>query len=107
MYLLYLFRIGSLLGAPIVGLLAETRFGYIPSHLHIEHINEELRVNNAWALGHSLLCLTSIPWTASFFIYGFSHLTLKYDKVKKTINNKESLNVIFVYFGILSKRVNE
>lgn len=73
---------GALFGAPLVGYLAETKFGYEKTDLHMIDIPEELRRNNVKALGHALLCLTAIPWTFSFFAYGFVHLTYGPDRDK-------------------------
>eukprot|EP01068_Selenidium_serpulae_P020438 Selendium_serpulae@DN847_c0_g1_i1.p1 len=67
--------IASLLGAPLVGILAEKCFGYVPTTDLVSQMPEELRLNNATALGKSLLLVTAVPWTISLFFYSGMHLT--------------------------------
>lgn len=65
----------AILGAPLVGFLAENVFGYVRTTFLVADMPESLRVGNANALAYALVFLTAVPWTLSFFIYGLLHFT--------------------------------
>lgn len=65
----------ALLGAPLVGLLAEEVFGYHPSKQLVANMPEEQRKQNAAALATAMLYLTVVPWIVCFVFYTFLHLT--------------------------------
>ncbi|KAF8821766.1 transporter, major facilitator family protein, partial [Cardiosporidium cionae] len=72
--------VAALLGAPLVGILAETFFGYQQTTKSISEMEIGVRNGNAVALAQALLYQTSIPWAISFFLYGLLHFT--YGKTK-------------------------
>lgn len=65
----------AILGAPLVGYLAEHSFGYLRTTLLVSEMPEQLRVGNANALAAALAFLTVIPWSISFILYGLLHFT--------------------------------
>lgn len=65
----------AILGAPLVGYLAEHSFGYLRTTLLVSEMPEQLRVGNADALAAALAFLTVIPWSISFILYGLLHFT--------------------------------
>lgn len=65
----------ALLGAPLVGYLAEHQFGYLRTTLLVSEMPEALRLGNAGALAQALAFLTVIPWSLSFLLYGLLHFT--------------------------------
>eukprot|EP00070_Physeter_catodon_P039049 XP_028345943.1 protein spinster homolog 1-like [Physeter catodon] len=71
----------AILGAPLVGFLAESAFGYQRTSLLVKDMPERLRLRNANALAQSLFLLTVIPWCTSFLIYTFLHFTYERDQV--------------------------
>lgn len=70
----------ALFGATLVGILAESVFGYQKTDLLVSKMSPELRNGNANALALSLSCLTIAPWILSFFLYGLLHFTYADDK---------------------------
>ncbi|OEH74396.1 transmembrane domain-containing protein [Cyclospora cayetanensis] len=71
----------AILGAPLVGYLAEHSFGYVRTTLLVAEMPEQLRMGNANALANALVFLTVIPWSISFLLYGLLHLTYGRDQV--------------------------
>ena len=65
----------AILGAPLVGYLAEHSFGYLRTTLLVAEMPEQLRLGNANALASALAFLTVIPWSISFLLYGLLHFT--------------------------------
>lgn len=59
---------GALLGAPMVGLLAERVFGYQASMVHVDQMQWNLRVHNCAALERAMLVMTVIPWMIQLVI---------------------------------------
>ncbi|KAL8427284.1 hypothetical protein Efla_002722 [Eimeria flavescens] len=74
----------AILGAPLVGYLAEHSFGYLRTTLLVSEMPEGLRLGNANALASALVFLTAIPWSLSFLLYGILHFT--YGKDQSIIN---------------------
>ncbi|KAL8445053.1 hypothetical protein Emed_005905 [Eimeria media] len=74
----------AILGAPLVGYLAEHSFGYLRTTLMVADMPEGLRLGNANALASALVFLTAIPWSMSFLLYGILHFT--YGKDQAVIN---------------------
>lgn len=74
----------SLIGAPLFGYLTEHVFFYKTSSLLISDMPEELRKNNAEALGKTIFYMTLIPWLLSFVFYSLLHFT--YGKEYKAMN---------------------
>ncbi|CDJ65678.1 transmembrane domian-containing protein, putative [Eimeria necatrix] len=80
----------AILGAPLVGYLAEHSFGYLRTTLLVSEMPEQLRVGNANALAAALAFLTVIPWSISFILYGLLHFTYGRDQERmNTIVEKE------------------
>ncbi|PFH34787.1 transporter, major facilitator family protein [Besnoitia besnoiti] len=71
----------AILGAPLVGFLAESAFGYERTSLLVKDMPSHLRLGNAEALAKSLFLLTVIPWSISFFLYGMLHFTYEKDQI--------------------------
>ncbi|KAL8434531.1 hypothetical protein Efla_000047 [Eimeria flavescens] len=71
--------ISSMLGSPVIALLAESLFGYrsgaLPSHAAADH------ERNTDALANALLVATAFPWTVCFFLYGLIHFTYPKDLI--------------------------
>lgn len=65
----------AILGAPLVGFLAESAFGYQRTSLLVKDMPVALRLGNANALARSLFLLTVIPWSISFVLYSLLHFT--------------------------------
>ncbi|CDI83486.1 transmembrane domian-containing protein, putative [Eimeria acervulina] len=70
----------AILGAPLVGYLAEHSFGYLRTTLLVAEMPEQLRLGNANALASALAFLTVIPWSISFLLYGLLHFTYGRDQ---------------------------
>ncbi|KEP63032.1 UNVERIFIED_CONTAM: transporter, major facilitator family protein [Hammondia hammondi] len=70
----------AILGAPLVGVLAESAFGYERTSLLVKDMPDSLRLGNASALAKSLFLLTVIPWSISFVLYGMLHFTYERDQ---------------------------
>lgn len=83
--------IGSLLGAPIVGLLSEEVFGYVRTTLHVSELAPDVRLLNATALGNSLACLTTLPWAISFIVYGIVHFTYGRDRESLAVRQNRTV----------------
>ncbi|EPT25590.1 transporter, major facilitator family protein [Toxoplasma gondii TgCatPRC2] len=71
----------AILGAPLVGVLAESAFGYERTSLLVKDMPDSLRLGNASALAKSLFLLTVIPWSISFVLYGMLHFTYERDQI--------------------------
>ncbi|KAL8442576.1 hypothetical protein Emag_006347 [Eimeria magna] len=56
----------AILGAPLVGFLAEHSFGYLRTTLVVADMPEGLRLGNANALASALVFLFAIPWSMPF-----------------------------------------
>jgi len=69
----------ALLGAPMVGHLAEKVFGYSPSSDLIAAMPPDQRQQNATALCHALMWCCSVPWLICLICYGFLHVTYGQD----------------------------
>mmetsp|Transcript_18955 Transcript_18955/g.29910 ORF Transcript_18955/g.29910 Transcript_18955/m.29910 type:complete len:494 (+) Transcript_18955:185-1666(+) len=69
----------SLLGAPVVGMLAEHVFGYQPSQQLISEMPIDQREMNAVALSHALMACCIIPWVLCFICFSFLHITYAQD----------------------------
>jgi len=69
----------ALLGAPMVGILAEQFFGYHPTQQLISAMPEAQRMQNAAALAHALFWVCSVPWLICLTCYGFLHITYVQD----------------------------
>jgi len=67
--------IAAMLGAPMVGLLAENWFGYQPSKLQVVDMPPSLRSSNATALAQAMMCCCVGPWVVCFIFYSFLHIT--------------------------------
>lgn len=79
----------ALLGAPMVGILAEQLFGYHPSNHLISAMPPAQRMQNAQALGHALLWCCSVPWLICLACYGFLHVTYSQDVQKNDKGENE------------------
>lgn len=69
----------ALLGAPMVGLLAEKVFGYHQTQELVEHMPIVQRQLNAQALGQALSACCILPWLICFLCFGFLHNTYGQD----------------------------
>jgi len=63
----------SVLGAPLVGLLAENFFGYKSTTIEMSAMTDSLRQDNFKALQTSLSVMTAVPWLACFFAISLLH----------------------------------
>eukprot|EP00927_Polykrikos_kofoidii_P085716 TRINITY_DN9393_c0_g1_i1.p1 TRINITY_DN9393_c0_g1~~TRINITY_DN9393_c0_g1_i1.p1 ORF type:complete len:468 (+),score=66.12 TRINITY_DN9393_c0_g1_i1:69-1472(+) len=63
----------AVLGAPLVGFLAEDLFGYAPSSNSVLEMDASLRANNFEALQASLTVMTTLPWLACFVAISMLH----------------------------------
>jgi MFS family permease len=79
----------ALLGAPMVGLLAENVFGYQPTTDHISEMPHAQREINADALSRAMLWCCIGPWVLCFICFSFLHFTYAQD-VSKDDNEKPS-----------------
>ena len=72
----------SLLGAPLVGYIAERHYGYItpPAGVSIGQMEPSTRQVNAAALGASLFSMTIWPWLACVLLYTLAHWTFPHDR---------------------------
>ncbi|KAF8821548.1 transporter, major facilitator family protein [Cardiosporidium cionae] len=82
--------VAALLGAPLVGILAETFFGYRQTTQPIDEMEFGIRNGNAVALAQALQYQTAIPWAISFFLYGLLHFTYGHDlrKMKEIVEEE-------------------
>lgn len=69
----------ALFGAPMVGVLAESVFGYHPSQELIANMPEIQRQLNVTALSHALLWCCILPWMLCLFCFSFLHITYGQD----------------------------
>jgi predicted MFS family arabinose efflux permease len=79
----------ALLGAPMVGFLAENVFGYHPSQQIIANMAPGHRHINADALGHALLWCCILPWVLCLICFSFLHVT--YGKDIGAISERKKL----------------
>lgn len=71
----------SVIGGPLVGVLAERWFGYAapPPGATVAQMGEGFRARNAQALGDALFSLTVAPWTICLLLYTTVHCTFAAD----------------------------
>lgn len=81
----------ALLGAPMVGVLAESAFGYHPSQELVANMPIEQRQINVTALGHALLSCCILPWMLCFMCYAALHVTYSQDVVADKSNKNKAL----------------
>eukprot|EP00388_Colpodella_angusta_P023463 GDKJ01060218.1.p1 GENE.GDKJ01060218.1~~GDKJ01060218.1.p1 ORF type:complete len:770 (-),score=138.12 GDKJ01060218.1:1140-3314(-) len=75
--------IRAVLGAPLVGLLAEIFFEFTPMpNVTIAEMDPSIRRKNAYALGKALAACVVIPTMIAFVCYVPLHASLEKDKVK-------------------------
>jgi len=81
----------AVLGAPLVGLLADVVFGYEPSRSHIAGMDPVQRETNTIALAHSMLLCSVFPWLMCFVFFSLLHFTYGPDvsAVSGTPDSKE------------------
>lgn len=72
---------GAMLGAPMVGLLAERIFGYSPSRAPVADMAPAAKAANCDALAKALLMCSAVPWMLCFICYGILHWTYSRDVV--------------------------
>ena len=70
----------SVLGGPLVGLLAQYAFGYTSSDLAVGEIAEPLRAANVRALRHALALTTLVPWSLCLLSYTLVGFTFAADR---------------------------
>ncbi|EPR58840.1 transporter, major facilitator family protein [Toxoplasma gondii GT1] len=77
----------ALLGAPLVGFLSQTVFGYISvDHSHkLVALTDLQRQSNARALSRAMLCMTVGPWIANVLVYCILHKTYRKDRQLQTV----------------------
>jgi len=90
----------ALFGAPMVGFLAESVFGYHPSTLLVSQMPIEQRQTNAAALGHALLWCCIVPWLLCLICFSFLHVTYAQDI---NMADKEDNKALPVTSSLLSK----
>lgn len=73
----------AVFGAPLVGVLAESLFGYHPSTELISEMNVAQRQINAAALGHALLWCCILPWVLCFICFSWLHVTYGQDMAER------------------------
>eukprot|EP00929_Paragymnodinium_shiwhaense_P123680 TRINITY_DN9780_c0_g1_i1.p1 TRINITY_DN9780_c0_g1~~TRINITY_DN9780_c0_g1_i1.p1 ORF type:complete len:641 (+),score=109.77 TRINITY_DN9780_c0_g1_i1:215-2137(+) len=69
----------ALLGAPVVGLLAESAFGYSQLEPEVPGLRAEWRKTNMKALGRAMLWGTTPPWLICAAVYTVLHFTYAKD----------------------------
>jgi len=71
----------SVIGGPLVGVLAERCFDYElpPAGSTVAQMSGAFRERNARALGESLFALTIVPWVICLLLYSLVHLTFVAD----------------------------
>jgi len=69
----------ALLGAPLVGFLAEHAFQYHPTQASLEQMSPELRQHNFAALQWSLALMTAVPWLLCLAAISCLHWSYQYD----------------------------
>ncbi|EZG55490.1 putative transmembrane protein [Gregarina niphandrodes] len=72
-------------GAPLVGWLAEHRYGYHPTGEAVEKLDEAHRQRNADSLANAIFVVTIVPWFISLVLYSLLHLTYGPDKRKNEV----------------------
>ena len=74
----------ALVGAPLVGWLAEHTFGYRQPEqgVSLEEMEPAMRTANAQALGQALFYMTLVPWVICLVLYTLIHLTYPGDCAK-------------------------
>lgn len=75
-------------GGPMVGLLAETTFGYRPQQEQVQDIDPSIREANVHALASGMLFMAIMPWIACFAIFSFLHLTYRCDVQRLELEQK-------------------
>eukprot|EP00928_Gymnodinium_smaydae_P014917 TRINITY_DN15476_c0_g1_i1.p1 TRINITY_DN15476_c0_g1~~TRINITY_DN15476_c0_g1_i1.p1 ORF type:complete len:479 (+),score=62.74 TRINITY_DN15476_c0_g1_i1:75-1511(+) len=65
----------AVFGAPVVGVLADSAFGYEPSRLSVAEMAPLQRETNASSLAAAMLCCTVGPWILCFALYSLLHVT--------------------------------
>lgn len=80
---------GACFGAPFVGYLADNVFGYEAATVQVADMPTVQREQNAEALAHAMLFLTSIPWVICFLFYTMTHFTYRADIARAGIDAKE------------------
>jgi MFS family permease len=88
----------AIFGAPLVGLLSEEVFGYVPIDIgvDIQSLAPEVQQKNVQALTYSLLVCVTIPWIICCGLYGALHLTYKHDRhVAALEQDDEDKQVLF------------
>lgn len=74
----------SVIGGPLVGVLAERWFNYAvpPAGSAVSEMSPEFRERNAQALSDSLFSLTIVPWTICLTLYTLVHFTFAADVLR-------------------------
>eukprot|EP00298_Acanthocystis_sp_HF-20_P021270 c27517_g1_i1.p1 GENE.c27517_g1_i1~~c27517_g1_i1.p1 ORF type:complete len:227 (-),score=62.43 c27517_g1_i1:112-792(-) len=80
------------LGAPLVGILSETAFGYQKSDQSVSEMLPEIRENNLNAISQAALYVMIIPWIMCFCLYGLMHFV--YPEERKANNLRISSKVV-------------
>lgn len=74
--------VGAIMGMPLLGLVAQSVFGYMPTRSSVADMPAATRSQNMHALQSSLLVFYLLPWTLCFILYGTMHRTYKADTTK-------------------------
>jgi hypothetical protein len=64
----------AICGAPVVGMLAERTFGYVPASGQVRDMIPQLRNKNQEALGKAMMLMTIAPWVICLLVWSFLHI---------------------------------
>jgi len=70
----------QIFGLSAVGFMSEVCFGYKPQRVQVNHMSAKVRMDNANALGRSLLLTSVVPWTIALFVYSLVYYSYKRDR---------------------------
>lgn len=78
--------VSAICGMPLLGYIADSAFGYIPTKLAVTDMPATMRIHNLQALRMAMLVMQVTPWAICFCFFSGLHWTYKADmqKISKT-----------------------